>query len=297
MKKWKLETIANTSQRQFLQEYENQFIGSSNTLISPDILASLEPEKEELLAESGMCYIHKEPIEGHTYIMTVDVSAGRGIDYSTFTIIDVKKDSFEQVCIFRDKDISPLLFPSIIHKYAIKYNNALVVIENNDSGQIVCNELYYEIEYDNVFVESMSKNNSVGVRMTKKVKRIGCSNLKDIIENKKLKVVNTYTISELLSFISVGRSFEASRGNHDDLVMNLVMFAWFITTNIFAEISDLTIRDMIFSHQIKQIEDDMVPFMMYDDGIGRPELYEDDTEFDKFWEAEEILTNDRYGTA
>jgi hypothetical protein len=125
--------------------------------------------------------VYVKPEENHDYMVFVDVAKGRGMDYSTFNIIDVSSKPFQQVAVYRDNMISPLLLPDIIYKYAKTYNEAYVVIESNDQGAVVCNGLYYDLEYEHVFVESMIKANSVGVTMTRKVKRIGCSNIKDLV--------------------------------------------------------------------------------------------------------------------
>ena len=134
-----------------------------------------------------------------------------------------------------------------------------MVIENNDSGAVVCNGLYYDLEYENVYVESAIKSNAVGVLMTKKVKRIGCSNLKDFIENFKLEIVDADTIMELSTFVAKGTSYEAEATNHDDLVMNLVLFGWFATTFYFAEMTDINVKDMMFSEHMKALEEELTP--------------------------------------
>lgn len=262
--KWKEETISNTSELQFTQEFGNSFVGTGNTLISADTLLTLKSEIP--IYEQDNVKVYEKPIEDHEYIFLVDVSKGRGQDYSTFNVIDVSVKPFKQVAVYRDNLISPLLFPDIIYKYAKTYNNALVVIESNDAGQLVCNGLYYELEYDNVFVESMIKSNAIGVTMTKRVKRIGCSNLKDFIEQNQLDLVDSETIVELSTFVARGSSYEASDNNHDDLVMNLVLFSWFVSTPFFAEISDVNIKQMMYDEKIRQIENDLLPFGLIDDG-------------------------------
>ena len=171
--KWKAMTVENTSQLQFDQEFGNSFHGTGNTLISADILLALRATNPEEYMNNVK--IWDQPAEGHTYQMFVDVSRGRGQDYSTFTIIDVSQNPFVQVCTYRDNMISPLLFPDLIYKYAMHYNECYVVVESNDAGQVVCNGLYYDLEYENVFVESMIKANAIGVTMTRKTKRIGLS--------------------------------------------------------------------------------------------------------------------------
>jgi hypothetical protein len=195
------------------------------------------------------------------------VAKGRGMDYSTFNIIDVSTQPFQQVAVYRDNMISPLLLPDIIYKYAKTYNDAHVVIESNDQGSVVCNGLYYDLEYENVFVESMIKANSIGVTMTRKVKRIGCSNIKDLVEQNKINIVDQDTIIEMSTFVAKGSSYEASDNNHDDLMMNLVLFGWFAVTPFFGEMTDIDMKNMLYAEQQKLIEDDLVPFGVFDDGV------------------------------
>ena len=192
--------------------------------------------------------------------MTVDVSKGRNQDYSTFTIIDVSTKPFEQVAVFRDNNISPMILPDIIYKYAKTYNDAYVVVESNDQGAVVCNGLYYDLEYENVFVESSIKANAIGVTMTRRVKRIGCSGIKDLIEQNKLIIYDAQTIVEMSTFVSRGSSFMAIAPNHDDLMMNLVLFAWFTTTDIFQALTNIDMKNMLYQERLKEIQDDMLPF-------------------------------------
>ena len=203
--------------------------------------------------------------------MTVDVSKGRGQDYSTFNVIDISSRPFKQVAVYRNNLISPLLFPNIIYKYASFYNQAWVVVESNDQGTLVTNGLYHELEYENLFIESTVKANRLGVEMNRKVKRIGCSGIKDLLEERKLEIVDQNTILECSTFIAKGQSYEASDGNHDDLMMNLVMFGYFATGNYFQQLTDVDIRAMLFEQQMKQMEDDVLPFGFVDDGIAAVE--------------------------
>jgi hypothetical protein len=269
---WKIQTIANTSELQFAQEFGNNFMSSTQTLISSDSLLTMTADPVISRVQSLKTYV--EPEENHDYIIMVDVSKGRGQDYSTFTVVDTTVRPFEQVAVFRDNMISPLLLPEMIYRVAVKYNRALVVIENNDAGQVVCNGLYYDLEYDNVFVQSSVKAGGIGVTMTRSVKRIGCSNLKDLIERGKLKIRDLDTIHELSTFVPVGSSYEASEGNHDDLVMNLVMFAWFISTTSFGNISNIDLKHMLYSERIREMEDDMVPFGFISSSIAQSEAAE-----------------------
>ena len=260
---WKDQTIANTSELQFQQEFGNTFFGTGNTLISADALMNMKAKPP---VSVGDINVYKEPKANHDYIMTVDVAKGRGQDYSTFNIIDITARPFKQVACYRNNLISPILYPDIIHKWAKRYNEAYVIIESNDQGAVVANGLYYDIEYENTHVESMIKSGAIGMTMTRKVKRIGCSNLKDLIEEKRLEIVDLNTISECSTFEARGNSFEASDGNHDDLVMNLVMFAWYVGSEAFVNQTDVNIKQMLYEEKIKAIEDDITPVGIIDDG-------------------------------
>ena len=257
---WKRQTIANSSELQFRQEFEVNFIGSSQTLINSEVLLGLQA-RTPLKTQYGIQY-YVEPVEGHDYIITVDVSKGRGQDYSTFTVFDITGEgqSFVQVCTYRDNLISPLMFPELIVRAAKIYNGALVIIENNDAGQVVCNSVYHDYEYDNTFVQSSVKSSGIGVTMTKRVKRIGCSNLKDLIEGGKLQIYDADAISELSSFEPKGESYSARGNTHDDMVMNLVLFAWFVSTDAFGGMSAIELKDLLYSEKLKEMEEDALPF-------------------------------------
>ena len=254
---WKRMTIANTSELQFDQEFGNNFQGTGNTLINAETLLALKSVEPNSIHNNVRIY--EDPIEGHHYLMFVDVSKGRGQDYSTFNIIDVSAKPFKQVAVFQDNMISPLLFPDVIYKYASYYNEGYVVIESNDQGAVVCNGLYYDLEYENVYVESMVKANAIGVTMTRKIKRVGCATIKDILEQNKVEIVDGNTIHEMSTFVARGSSYEAEPGNYDDLMMNLVLFGWFTTTPFFQEATDVNMKNMLYAEKAKQIEDDLIP--------------------------------------
>ena len=259
---WKKQTIANTSETQFEQEYGNSFLGTGTTLINSNTLLgmrSLEPDWNR-----DNINIYDRPIEGHEYVCTVDVSQGRGIDYSTFSIFDVSVQPFKQVATYRDNMISPMLLPDVINKYAHPYNDALVIIENNAEGSLVAKMLHYDVEYESVFVQGMSKAEDIGVTMNRKIKRIGCSTLKELLEENRLTIIDRTTITELMTFVHKGTSYEADRGYHDDMVMNCVMFSWFITTPYFEHLTDKAVKTLLYSEQQKLIEDDLLPAGIFD---------------------------------
>ena len=264
--KWKIETIANTSQLQFDQEFGNTFFGTGDTLINAETLLSLRAKPYISLLEGGLMKVYQKPEKDHDYVMTVDVSKGRGQDYSTFTLIDISVRPFTQVAVYRNNTISPILFPNVIYKYAKSYNEAYVVVEANDQGSVVCNGLYHDLEYENMHVESAIKANALGIEINRKTKRLGCSAIKDILENGKLQIVDEQTILEISTFEARGQSYEATNGNHDDLMMNLVMFGYFVSTQYFADMTDINLKEMLFKQRMKEIEDNVVPFGIIDDG-------------------------------
>ena len=263
---WKKQTISNTSQLQFDQEFGNTFFGTGDTLIDGETLMGFRAKNPRKVREGGDLLIYREPIKDHQYIMTVDVCKGRGQDYSTFSVFDISTRPFKQVAVYRNNTISPVLFPNIIYKYAKFYNECYVVIESNDQGSVVCNGLYQELEYENTHMESAIKADRIGIEMTRKVKRIGCSAIKDILEHKKLQIFDEQTILEISTFVSRGQSYEASDGNHDDLMMNLVLFGYFVSGTYFRDMTDINLKEIMFADRMKEIEQDVVPVGFIDDG-------------------------------
>ncbi len=273
---WKEKTIRNTSERQFQQEFECSFLGSSNTLISTEKLLAL-PYRTPVYTQNGLD-VYQQPLIGNTYVMVCDVARGVGLDYSAFSVFDVTKQPYRQVAKYRKNDISPMLYPNVIFTTAQKYNEAFVLVEVNDIGQQVADILYHDMEYENMMMVTMhgrngqqigggfSKNVSMGIRTTKQVKRIGCATLKDLIERDNLIVEDFDTISELTTFIGKSTSYEADDGAHDDLVMCCVLFSWLVQQRYFRELTDQDIREKMFSEQMRMIEEEMVPFGFIEDG-------------------------------
>lgn len=283
---WKRQTIANTSPEQFDQEFGNNFIGAANTLISPNAIINIVKRPPIFKTENDCLLIYEKPIEYHKYIMTVDVSKGRGKDYHTFNIIDISTNPYKQVAVFRNNLMSPLMYPTIVAKWATIYNTALVLVESNDNGYLVCSSLIYDLEYDNVFVESHSHKNSLGVEMTKKVKAIGCTNFKDLVEQHKLEIVDEETVFEITTFVEIKNSFAASNNNHDDLVMNFVLFSWFISTDFFTQYDEdaKKLYEYLFVENKLNVEYSVPPFGIIDDGVhDYLENSDEDSEYERIF--------------
>ena len=273
--KWAEEQKRQLGELKFNQEVLCTFLGSSLTLIRADVIAKLNPTNNKY-SKDGLDIFNK-PEKGHTYVIIADTAKGVGGDYSAFNIIDITEIPYKQVGKYRDNKISPLLYPNILHKIATEYNNAYVLIEVNSSEQ-VASILYSELEYENILFVNRSSNGQVvsggfgggqtqlGVVTDKRVKRIGCTNLKSMVEENKLIIQDVDTIAELSTFIEKRGSFAADEGYHDDLVMTLVLFSWLTSNPYFKDLNDVNMRQAMYESHIQQIEDELTPFGFYDDG-------------------------------
>ena len=275
---WKEQTIANTSESQFKVEFECEFLGSVDTLISPSKLRSM-PYEDPIQQNRGLS-IYKHVEKDHNYIITVDVSRGVSQDYSAFCVIDTTTVPYEMVAKYRNNDIKPIIFPNIIVDVAKNYNNAYVLCEVNDIGGQVADIIQFDLEYENLLQVAMrgragqqlgqgfsGKKTQLGVKMSTAVKAVGCSNLKALLEEDKLIIKDYDTISELTTFIVKGQSFAAEDGCNDDLAMCLVIFSWMAMQEYFKEMHDNDVRQRIYDDQRENIEQDMAPFGFVSDGL------------------------------
>lgn len=281
---WREETIRNTSERQFQQEFETEFLGSSNTLISAKKLQEITYINP--IIEHDLLRIYEAPIKvdenierDHLYAMCVDVSEGKGLDCSSFTIIDISKTPYKQVAAYKSSTISPILFPTVIYNAAKLYNDAYVLVEINNTPQ-VAETLHSDLEYENLWKvftgnkkpqqlsAGFARGIQMGLKMSPQVKRIGCSNLKALIEGDKLIINDFDTYSELTTFVAKKNSFAAEDDANDDLVMALVLFGWVTTQKYFREIVNHDLRKQIQVENMNQYDEEMVPAPIMDDGIG-----------------------------
>lgn len=286
--KWKQQTINNTSEDQFRQEFECEFIGSSNTLINPNKLSSLVFHEPAHYNEN--LKVWKEPQKGHVYAVSVDTSRGIGNDYSAFTVIDCTAVPYEIVCTYRSNIIAPMVYPNIIFDSATRYNHAIVLVEINDIGQQVADILHHELEYEGILTAEWrgragqvlnagfgGKSQQLGVRTTKQLKRIGCASLKTIIENDRLILNDFEIVKELTAFVVRGNSYAAEEGYNDDLVMTLVLFSWLTGQEYFKEMTDIDIRKNLLLANEQAIEEEMLPFGFINNGYDDPD--DDMTEY------------------
>lgn len=287
--KWKTEMISKTSEKQFQSEFECDFVGSSNTLISSQKLHTLVFNKPLMRTKEGLV-IHEEPIredeekktQDHIYFITVDTARGQGKDYSAFVIVDVTHFPYKVVAQYRNNTVSPLLFPSIIRTVAKKYNNAYVMIEINDIGSQVADILHTDLEYENIVKTSFmgrkgqtitegfggAKQNHLGLKTSVATKKVGCAVLKNLIEEDKLLIEDFDIINELTTFVARKNSYEADDGHNDDLVTCLTIFSWCTRQEFFKNLTDMDVRLAMYQNEIEKIEDDMLPFGYFNDGTN-----------------------------
>ena len=276
--KWKEQTIRNTSKQQFAIEFECEFLGSVDTLISAAKLKALVYETP--IEQNGKLSVYERPFKGRDYIVTVDVARGVGKDYSAFIVADITEFPYRVVATYRDNQVKPMLFPSIISDVGKAYNNAYVLCEVNDIGDQVASILFYDLEYENLLMVAMrgragqivgsgfsGVKTQLGVKMSTTTKKIGCSNLRTLVEEDKLTFCDYNIISELTTFVSKKQSFEAEDGCNDDLAMCLVIFSWLVAQDYFKEMTDSDVRKRIYEEQKNAIEQDMAPFGFVSDGL------------------------------
>ena len=302
---WKEQTIKNTSEQQFKIEFECEFLGSIDTLISASKLKSLVYEKP--IERNDSCDIYEKPRSGRDYVVTVDVARGVGGDYSAFVVVDITSFPHKVVAKYRDNNIKPMLFPSVIYEVAKTYNEAFILCEVNDVGDQVASILQYDLEYQNLLMCSMrgragqivgqgfsGNKTQLGVKMSKTVKKVGSLNLKTMIEENKLLFCDIDIISEMTTFIQKNSSFEAEDGCNDDLAMCLVIYAWLVAQDYFKELTDQDVRKRLYEEQKNQIEQDMAPFGFISDGLDAESFVSDDGDR---WYASKSDAFDEYGVA
>lgn len=262
--KWRERTLANTSERAFMQEQEVNFLGSSNTLFDMNKIQEIVPQNPIIDDVDNYTKIYEEPIENHTYIGFVDVSEGKEQDSSVIQIFDITQEPYKQVAVFCSNTISLMLFPFYINQLGKKYNDAYLLVENNSIGTSVTNDLFNDFEYENILYsfkedgkiyidDGQDDKGEMGIKMTKSSKKIGCNNIKEIFENGKLLINDMDTISQMSTFIRLGTSYAAdpSAKAHDDLITPLIHMGFLIKQRWFKDLLKEDVRANIAGIKIK----------------------------------------------
>ena len=292
--KWKEETIRNTSKEQFASEFECEFLGSIDTLISPSKIKVI-PYIRPIQSQGGLD-IFERPDKNKIYVCTVDVARGITKDYSAFIIFDVTQMPYRVVAKYRNNEIKPLVFPNIIEQTCKAFNRAHTLIEVNDLGGQISDAVHYDLEYENVLMTTQrgragqvlgtgfsGRGSQLGVRMTKQIKKIGCSNLKTIIESDKLIINDFNIIEEMSTFARRHNSWMAEDGCNDDLMTCLIIFGWLSNQTYFKELSNSDVRSKLYEEQSNIIEQDMAPFGFIDDGLNTEDTQPFKDEYGETW--------------
>ena len=270
--KFKESTIRNTSERQWMSEYECEFLGSQETLIKASKIVGIPFQTPLLESDEGLS-VYEHPIRGHIYAATVDSSRSIGQDYNAMVVLNVTSMPYRVVATYRNNTIPIPIYPNLIKKVAEKYNEAYVMIEINDTGQQVADILKDELDYENIInISNKGKKGQKvgegfgggriqsGIKMSSQVKRTGCSIVKEMIEGDKLILNDFDLIAELSTYVAKGGSYEASEGYNDDMMACLVMFGWLTTQDYFKELVNLDVRKRLFEEKLKKLEEDLTPF-------------------------------------
>ena len=275
--RFKEQTIANIGLDSWNQEFECSFLGSAGTLISASKIKTLIYDKP--ISKSSGLDIYKPADKDSQYLIIVDCSEGVGKDYHAFIVFDVTKIPYTIAAKYKNNMLKPMLLADIIKSTAVAYNNAYVLIEIASVGEQVAKNIHYDLEYGNMLMSTVNgragqvigqglygRNSQYGLKISKQVKRVGCSNLKTIIEDDKILIRDVEIISELTTFIAKNNSYEAEIGCNDDLVSCLVIFAWLIVQDYFKDLTNNDVRKKISEEQKEQLDLELAPLCFFDDG-------------------------------
>lgn len=289
---WKERTIRELgSEKAFNQEFGGQFLSSGNTLIDGYTIKKLSEQVKIPIFETTNLAVWEYPIrynkeepksdtnKNHFYVVCFDCAEGLIQDYSVFSVIDVTEVPYKVVARYRSNEVSPLLFPHELVQIAQQYNDAFLFGETDSVGGQVLDLCYRDLEYPNIFctmtvrgrqggqklVGGLSPKSKFGIKMSTKVKSVGCQNFKSITEAGKLEILDFNTVSEISTFITNGSSFGAEEGRNDDCVMSLVGFSWLITQQYFKDWTEQNVRERMYIEQKEIMEEQQLPFPVFDD--------------------------------
>lgn len=250
-----------------------EFLGSAHTLVDSNKIQCLVAENP--IYEANNLRIFEAPKDDHSYFMTVDVSRGRGLDYSAVIVFDVTALPFKVVATYKDNNVSPMELPTIIYQLGTRYHEALVMIEANDLGESVANELWWTLEYPGVLHTKDGKIGGagiLGVKTTKGVKSRGCAKVKELIENDQLIVSDRRIIEELEGYV-LGKkgSYEAQNTKiNDDLCACLFLFGWSCESDYFRDYANTDVSRTLIDRYKADVEDTVPTFGCLSDGGDDP---------------------------
>jgi len=243
---WREERIKELgSIEKFNQEYGAEFAEASNMAFNAETIRHIEkiqvkdPLYKKVKIVTGL-RVFERPNNRSKYLISCDVAGGRGRDSSTMIVFDITKDNvYNIVATYQNDEIQTIDYPEMIYKIALYYNEAYVIIENNSLGDGVANDLWYDYEYTNIYSTDFTRENKtkktayheIGIKTNRKNKRAGVLYLSSMLDRFKIYIPDVRVIDELYTFVkNENDTYSASQSNHDDFVMNLVLFAYLVKT-------------------------------------------------------------------
>ena len=228
--KFKKKIIKDIGLARWEQEYATKFLGSNTSLIDSDILERIVYKNPISTKWTGIFLVYEEPILRKEYVLGVDVGKGTGRDYSVIQVVKINSENdLEQVAIYRNNTIRPHDFAQVCVSIAKYYNNAHLLVENNDIGSSVCDSIWHELEYEELV---NLDPRALGVRSTKKSKKIANMILKEYMEKGWLKVCDEKTVYELSRYEEIKPGvYAAGRHEHDDCVTSLLWSIYYVKSD------------------------------------------------------------------
>ncbi|EAL2698687.1 hypothetical protein AZ702_09340 [Campylobacter coli] len=250
--------------------YECKFEGSAMTLIPSEILDTYKPQEPIEIdnIKDSKILIYEEPIPGHKYVMGVD-TAKEGADFTGVQIFDTTDLNFRQVLSAKLK-IDYMLLPELLNEYGLRFNQALIIVENNEgSGQVVADILKRDYEYENLYYDVNKQKQRLkypGFRTTKLSRDVILQTVATLAQANKLLLVDKETIKEFEVFtLNDNGKYQAAVGYHDDLVMSCCLcFGIFTNVKNFEDMKEIV--DSLKSSEGKSFE--YLAFGAFADGLG-----------------------------
>ena len=226
------------------QECDCDFLTSGTGVIDAVLLENLrKKECKDPIEKRGIdnnCWIWEPPNYTKKYVVCADVGRGDSADYSAFHVIDIEK--VEQVAEYKGR-ISTKDFGNMLVSISTEYNDALLIIENNNIGWATIQQVI-DRDYPNLFYTSKDlkyvdvqhqlsnkyrtteRNMVAGFSTTMKTRPLIIAKLEEYFRDESVVVHSNRLIDELLTFVYVNNRAEAMAGYNDDLVMSFAIGLW-----------------------------------------------------------------------
>jgi|TARA_R110001583_G_scaffold31600_1_gene107906 hypothetical protein len=233
---WFSKTTKNLSDRQIAQEYLCDFSSSGDTFLSNSDLEyirnSIRPPRERTGIGRGV-WVWEYPLSESRYLISADIARGDSKDFSTFHIIDI--DNAECVAEYKGK-IPPDRFGELLVEFGKKYNNALLVPENNSYGYATIIKLK-ELAYPNIYYKKRKavyiggytpevEADLAGFTTSGRSRSLILTKLEEVLRNKMVRSYSSRLYEELKTFVWLGNKAQGMKGHNDDLVMSFAIGMW-----------------------------------------------------------------------